>query len=973
MATSITVAQQKVISQLYVAFFNRAADSEGLGYWAGKLAAGVSLNDIAQSMYSTEPARAYYSTALTNEQFVKAFYATVLNRPTPDAEGLAYWTALLNQPGQTQGSVANSIITAVGSYAGTLPEAVAAKTMFDARVSVSTEYALHGGTAAGASTALSGVVDAATAAAAIANLGSGVVGSTFTLTINQDTLTGTAGNDTFTSGAALDGAGKLINSLQGVDALNGGAGVDTLNVTLDATAAGAPDVVTPSLTSIENVNLRVTKAGSAIDFVGSTGVTAVTVANSTAATGKIDNVGAAALAVKNQKTAVDFDHSTATNLSLTVDGAGTVSATAPVVVAIDLGKATASKATTLTVTANASNVEVKDTTGGSIATTVSIAATGANTIKLTDGATTATAVTLTGAGSVDLTGVTLTALKTLTVADGGVKATINNQTAAAVAVTTGAGVDTVAVNGAGLKSIATGAGNDAVTVSNAAQVALIATYTAFVDDAAAAAGTAAATTAAVAAGAITAAQKTAIDTAAGTTKAAGITAVTDIATASGVVSATATVDLGAGNDSLTLGSAFAAGATLTGGDGTDTLGMAKADYATVIGGGAYTPAVLAKVTGFEVLSINDVLVDADSAIDVSKIAGITSFTAAAGVTAGQTLAGVIGLGANSTVTLAGAAGNNGTLNVTLAADTATDVLNLVLNKDYTDNNDTVVDAVAAAQTVVAAGVETINVNTTGKMATIATKVDGYKADLVTNTLTLTGSNKLVTLNVTGDQALDFTSTKAMVKLATIDASTNTGGLKFDGHLADVDVAGNSPAMTIKGSATASNTIVGSGNADTITGGAKADTITGGKGGDILTGNGGNDKFVFAAGDSSIGTGTFDTITDFVANKFGNGLNGAAGTQANLADATKVTGDVLSFTHTGTATALNGFKVFVASSASDATTFLANTASVSNAQASVALDSSANNLYVDVSGDGVADFYIHLTGVATLDAAAFTLV
>jgi hypothetical protein len=71
-------------------------------------------------------------------------------------------------------------------------------------------------------------------------------------------------------------------------------------------------------------------------------------------------------------------------------------------------------------------------------------------------------------------------------------------------------------------------------------------------------------------------------------------------------------------------------------------------------------------------------------------------------------------------------------------------------------------------------------------------------------------------------------------------------------------------------------------------------------------------------------------------------------------------------------AANGFKVFVASSAADATTFLANTASTSNTQASAALDSTGQNLYVDVSGDGVADFYIHLTGVSTLTAAAFTL-
>jgi len=145
--------------------------------------------------------------------------------------------------------------------------------------------------------------------------------------------------------------------------------------------------------------------------------------------------------------------------------------------------------------------------------------------------------------------------------------------------------------------------------------------------------------------------------------------------------------------------------TLTAGEGTDTLGITKTLYATVAG---YTTAELSKVTGFEVLSISDALVDADTNIDVSKIAGVTSFKAAAGITTANTLSSVINLGANSTVELAGAAANNGTLTVGLKTDTAADVMTLILNKDYTDNNDTTIDARAAAHTVVAADVETLN-------------------------------------------------------------------------------------------------------------------------------------------------------------------------------------------------------------------------------------------------------------------------
>lgn len=133
----------------------------------------------------------------------------------------------------------------------------------------------------------------------------------------------------------------------------------------------------------------------------------------------------------------------------------------------------------------------------------------------------------------------------------------------------------------------------------------------------------------------------------------------------------------------------------------------------------------------------------------------------------------------------------------------------------------------------------------------------------------------------------------------------------------------------------------------------------------MTGNGGNDLFVFAAGDSSIGTGKFDTITDFVANTFGQGTNGAANNLGATTSPTKLTADVLSFVG---ATVI----VDVLGSAADATTFLANNSGDATAVIA-ALDSANSNLYVNNNGDGVADFFIHLSGVTTITSTAFTLV
>jgi len=54
---------------------------------------------------------------------------------------------------------------------------------------------------------------------------------------------------------------------------------------------------------------------------------------------------------------------------------------------------------------------------------------------------------------------------------------------------------------------------------------------------------------------------------------------------------------------------------------------------------------------------------------------------------------------------------------------------------------------------------------------------------------------------------------------------------------------------------------GDGN-DTLNGGTGIDTLLGGKGADILTGGTGDDRFVFNVGDSGVGTGNRDVITDF---------------------------------------------------------------------------------------------------------------
>lgn len=244
-----------------------------------------------------------------------------------------------------------------------------------------------------------------------------------------------------------------------------------------------------------------------------------------------------------------------------------------------------------------------------------------------------------------------------------------------------------------------------------------------------------------------------------------------VTTATAALVATASIDLGAGDDTLTLHAAPAgAGVTLTGGDGKDTLAVAAAGFGTIA---AYGATDLGKITGFEVLSLTDAAVADATSIDLSKIAGLTGFQSKGVAT--TKAATVTNVGANADIIFKGdIATNNGALTVTLKDATGSaDVVNLTLNTTITQNNDGTVDTTAATVTTAIAGVETINVNSTGTLSTAVTT--GNKTDIAVNTLTLTDA-ALTTLKVTGDQSLSFTSGAAMVKLATIDASAATAGL-----------------------------------------------------------------------------------------------------------------------------------------------------------------------------------------------------
>ncbi len=86
--------------ELYIAYFNRAPDAEGLGFWGTAFANGYSLEAIAELFIDQDETRAAYPATLSNVDFATAVYDNVLGR-VPDQSGFDFWVGALNSGGVT--------------------------------------------------------------------------------------------------------------------------------------------------------------------------------------------------------------------------------------------------------------------------------------------------------------------------------------------------------------------------------------------------------------------------------------------------------------------------------------------------------------------------------------------------------------------------------------------------------------------------------------------------------------------------------------------------------------------------------------------------------------------------------------------------------------------------------------------------------------------------------------------------------
>jgi Ca2+-binding RTX toxin-like protein len=370
----VTTAQD--VQRLYIAYFSRPADPVGLAYWVSQIDAGQSVESVANN-FALSPEYASNFTGSSAAQIVNALYVNLFGRAA-EPDGLLYWATELTAGTQTIGKIALSIALGAQDVTGgtqdltALNSKITASEAFTTAVDSTDEILGYSGTAANAAarTYLAAVTDAATLATATATaaLSASVIavtsvggqpGQTFTLTAGVDTIVGTTGNDTINS----PDDSTLASTFTSLDSIDGGAGRDTLSF-VNTAAIDTTTVTSTTVKNIEVVNFR-TGAGVTTDTTAWTGLTNL---NVTAAAGAVSLTAGTSTNVSVVDTAGDID---------IIGGGGTLNIVGTGAATIQVGQTAAANAYTSATVSGGTTVQISDLSGGSAAvgdtlTTVSV-------------------------------------------------------------------------------------------------------------------------------------------------------------------------------------------------------------------------------------------------------------------------------------------------------------------------------------------------------------------------------------------------------------------------------------------------------------------------------------------------------------------------------------------------------------------------------------------------------------------------
>lgn len=99
---SLSASEIASLVRLYIAYFGRAPDAEGMLFWLNAVDQGLDLSEVAGLFYDQPETRAQFEALQTTAEFIATTYARVLGR-APDADGLMFWSSVLDS-GQVETS-----------------------------------------------------------------------------------------------------------------------------------------------------------------------------------------------------------------------------------------------------------------------------------------------------------------------------------------------------------------------------------------------------------------------------------------------------------------------------------------------------------------------------------------------------------------------------------------------------------------------------------------------------------------------------------------------------------------------------------------------------------------------------------------------------------------------------------------------------------------------------------------------------
>jgi S-layer protein len=232
------------IVEMYQAALGRVPDQAGLTYWVSVLNSGsMTLAQIGLAFAGSAESQAYYGTTY-DAGFVTSLYEKILGRE-PESGVVNFWLTQ-KAGGMTQAQMIETFQDSAEAKARAAPAVI--------------NFLTSAGQ--GNPNAYAGSLYAA--------------GSIFTLTTGADAgigFTGTTGNDTFNAIEDTSGLSP-IPTWTTADAIDGGAGTNTFNVTQTAAIAGTP--LSATVTNIQIANI-VDAATVTLDTTGWAGLTALNV------------------------------------------------------------------------------------------------------------------------------------------------------------------------------------------------------------------------------------------------------------------------------------------------------------------------------------------------------------------------------------------------------------------------------------------------------------------------------------------------------------------------------------------------------------------------------------------------------------------------------------------------------------------------------------------------------------------------